>query len=364
MPQGEVEELRRSLVDLLALSVVSALWKDLAEDSIAENLASTLVKMLDADFVYVSISTQAAAVELACGPGGRVPAALIPTIRSSLLGSLAGSHGEILSPLSGDLVTILSTPMEFRAEAALISASKRSGYPTEIDALIQRLAASEATAELRRRENSVVTGHLMRLVDLSSDFIGVANLQGVPLFVNPAGLAHVGMVDMQEAFEHHVADFLEIRDRDRVRYEIWPKILAEGFWSGQLSFLNPKTGVSTPFLFECFRIDFPPAGPVAVGTISREILKWTSAEGDPDDRWRLAKKDDAAQAVARTGSLTDRERQVLLELAAGRPHKIIAHKLGISVRTVEVHRSRMMRRLGVRTLAEALRLAIIAGIVA
>lgn len=56
--------------------------------------------------------------------------------------------------------------------------------------------------------------------------------------------------------------------------------------------------------------------------------------------------------------LSHREREVLIALLAGRQNKQIAHDLDISVRTVEMHRAGMMDRLGVRTLAEALRLAI------
>jgi two-component system response regulator FixJ len=66
---------------------------------------------------------------------------------------------------------------------------------------------------------------------------------------------------------------------------------------------------------------------------------------------------DAARRVAR---LTPREREVLDALVAGRPNKVIAFDLGISVRTVEVHRAHMMERLGVRQLAEAIRLAVMA----
>ena len=47
-------------------------------------------------------------------------------------------------------------------------------------------------------------------------------------------------------------------------------------------------------------------------------------------------------------------------LVAGRPSKVIAHDLGISIRTVEVHRARMLERLGTRRLAEAIRLAVLA----
>jgi two-component system response regulator FixJ len=45
---------------------------------------------------------------------------------------------------------------------------------------------------------------------------------------------------------------------------------------------------------------------------------------------------------------------------SGRPNKLIAYHLGISVRTVEVHRARMMERLGVRQLAEAVRVGVLA----
>jgi two-component system response regulator FixJ len=51
---------------------------------------------------------------------------------------------------------------------------------------------------------------------------------------------------------------------------------------------------------------------------------------------------------------------VLDALVAGRPNKVIAYDLSISVRTVEVHRARMMERLGVRQLAEAIRIAVLA----
>ena len=69
---------------------------------------------------------------------------------------------------------------------------------------------------------------------------------------------------------------------------------------------------------------------------------------------------DIAEAVRRIAGLTPRERDVLDGLVAGRPNKLIAYDLGISVRTVEVHRARMMERLGARQLAEAIRLGVMA----
>jgi len=70
--------------------------------------------------------------------------------------------------------------------------------------------------------------------------------------------------------------------------------------------------------------------------------------------------DDIAAAAALIDTLSPREREVLEALVAGQPNKVVAFRLGISVRTVEVHRSRMMDRLGVRQFAEAVRLLVLA----
>lgn len=68
---------------------------------------------------------------------------------------------------------------------------------------------------------------------------------------------------------------------------------------------------------------------------------------------------DAARRVA---LLSQREREVLSCLAAGKSNKVIAYELGLSIRTVEMHRVRMMRRLAVRGLPDALRLAHLASV--
>jgi two-component system response regulator FixJ len=65
----------------------------------------------------------------------------------------------------------------------------------------------------------------------------------------------------------------------------------------------------------------------------------------------------AKEATIRLQGLTPREREVLTGLARGLPNKTIAYDLGISPRTVEIHRANLMAKLGVRSLSEALRLA-------
>jgi two-component system response regulator FixJ len=56
--------------------------------------------------------------------------------------------------------------------------------------------------------------------------------------------------------------------------------------------------------------------------------------------------------------LTERERAVFNLLVEGLQNKVIAHKLGISSRTVEVHRRRVMEKTGARNLAELVKMAL------
>jgi len=59
--------------------------------------------------------------------------------------------------------------------------------------------------------------------------------------------------------------------------------------------------------------------------------------------------------------MTPRERQVLQLLLQGYQNKMIAYEIGISQRTVEVHRARLMKRLNVKTFAELVRTAVQGG---
>jgi len=77
-----------------------------------------------------------------------------------------------------------------------------------------------------------------------------------------------------------------------------------------------------------------------------------------DSTGRATRARDAAVAVA---CLTAREQDVLRGLAQGMPNKTIAFDLGISPRTVEVHRANLMAKLQVSSLSEALRIAFATG---
>jgi PAS domain S-box-containing protein len=67
------------------------------------------------------------------------------------------------------------------------------------------------------------------------------------------------------------------------------------------------------------------------------------------------------QAAERIASLTPRQRDIVVHLAAGKLNKQIGFDLGICERTVKMHRSAVLRSLGLRTTADIIRLAIEAG---
>jgi two-component system response regulator FixJ len=103
----------------------------------------------------------------------------------------------------------------------------------------------------------------------------------------------------------------------------------------------------------------------AVDFIEKPFDKETLIASLEEGFRRLSRKeattDRKKDAQVRLQALTPREREVLDGLAQGLPNKTIAYDLGISPRTVEIHRANLMAKLEVRSLSEALRIAFAAG---
>ena len=86
----------------------------------------------------------------------------------------------------------------------------------------------------------------------------------------------------------------------------------------------------------------------------------SQVEVDPGSGAPLALRQRRAARLAAT--LSPRQREVLGEMAAGRRNKQIAWRLGLSEKTVKMHRALLLEKLGVRTTADAIRLAVEAGL--
>ena len=136
-------------------------------------------------------------------------------------------------------------------------------------------------------------------------------------------------------------DGLEVQEALRERGVALPVVIMTGHGDIALAVRAMKAGA----------IDFiekPFDKPVLMAALEQSFASLSTAA---DSRGR------AKDALVRLQVLTARERQVLDGLADGLPNKTIAFDLGISPRTVEIHRSNLMTKLRVRSLSEALRIA-------
>jgi two-component system, LuxR family, response regulator FixJ len=74
------------------------------------------------------------------------------------------------------------------------------------------------------------------------------------------------------------------------------------------------------------------------------------------------KENERAKLLDKLAALSNREREVLEGLVAGKPNKIIAFDLGISARTVEIYRANLMTKMDAGSLSDLVRMALLAGV--
>jgi two-component system response regulator FixJ len=103
----------------------------------------------------------------------------------------------------------------------------------------------------------------------------------------------------------------------------------------------------------------------AVDVIDREDHTDRLARALDEARRRIAETEEAYTACSiaqeRVARLTPRERDVVRALLAGKRNKMVAYELGISIRTVEMHRAHLLAKLGARNLAQAATMLTAAG---
>jgi two-component system response regulator FixJ len=141
-------------------------------------------------------------------------------------------------------------------------------------------------------------------------------------------------------------DGLELQQRLVERNLSFPLIVITGHGDVPLAVQAMKAGaidfIEKPFASEAILVSLK----IAFGRLAEP------AEQDPT----------AVAAANKLDLLSPREREVLEGLLAGLPNKSIAYDLGISPRTVEIHRARVMDKMGARSLSELIRLALAAGV--
>lgn len=113
---------------------------------------------------------------------------------------------------------------------------------------------------------------LVTLVESSADFIAICDMDGVPIFVNRAGLQMIGLDSLEQARTVHVLDFFFPEDRGRVN-ELFGEVLDKGHAEIDVRFRHFKTGHALWMAYKILRLDDARGRPVAIATVSQDVTE-------------------------------------------------------------------------------------------
>jgi len=137
-----------------------------------------------------------------------------------------------------------------------------------------RQAASESLDEKQREVQ-----RFQALVEASSDFIGIADMNGRLVYLNPGGRRLIGVHPRLDVTRTVVSDYLSPEGLRVWRDLRLPEILAHGQWGGESTLRHQRSGVSIPVVAATFTIDDPLSGePWLLATIQRDISERKRAE--------------------------------------------------------------------------------------
>ncbi len=192
-----------------------------------------------------------------------------------------------------------------------------SGHPVldEDGEFIEFVGTSVDVTEGKRAE--LERQLLASLVEQATEFMAIADLEGgTPIYLNKAGQKLVGFDNLEEARTRRGLHYMFPEDRQFVNTVLWPAVLENGAWSGEMRLRHFKTGDPIPIHYSAFRIDDPETGqPVNVGNVCSDITESKRAE----ERLRASEQRllDAQMELARITRVT-----TLGELTASIAHEV------------------------------------------
>jgi signal transduction histidine kinase len=167
-PHSEALKLRRCVRDLVALSALPAMWKGYEPGRIAESAASALVSMLDAEFVYVGLSSErdgneAEVVKMAAP----VEATRLREIAAAVKLEIRDAGGRetmtIANPLFRSALCLAIAPIGFEGIGVIVAGALAADFPTETQQLLLISAANKAALGLHLRAQKKLESELRHL---------------------------------------------------------------------------------------------------------------------------------------------------------------------------------------------------------
>ena len=315
-PRSEALELRRCVRDLVALSALPAMWKGFEPSRIAESAASTVISMLDAEFVYVGLPGESDDNEIdVVKTAAPVEATRLGEIAVAVKGKIRDVGVQetvmIANPLFPGALRLAIAPIGIDGIGVIVAGARADGFPTETQRLLLIAAANKAALGLLRWQGETEMRRFVALIESSSDFVGYADLEGAAKYVNPAGMRLVGLHSQEEVRALQVLDFLATEDRARARDEAWPTVRRSGRWVGELTFRHFTTGAGIPFLVDWFRIDDSrTGGSLNIAAVARDLRAQKKSESE----LRHLNETLENRVVQRTAELSDAHNKLLAEM--------------------------------------------------
>ena len=132
----------------------------------------------------------------------------------------------------------------------------------------------------RERQAEAERNRLIALIESSTDFIGICDLDGVPIFINRAGLELVGLDNLDAARRVTVWDFFFPEDQERIRDELFPAVLQRGHAAIEVRFRHFKTRKARWMAYKVLTLTDEAGKPLAVGSVSQDITHRKELEND------------------------------------------------------------------------------------
>jgi signal transduction histidine kinase len=277
-------ELRRRIRDLVALSTLPVIWKDYDPNQIADSVAAALFAMVNADFVYVWIPDRQGepwveVLQASETVGSQLQALIRAALRNGLPVLAVQRRLTIAHPAGKGLLHLACAPIGIGADAVIVAGSSHTDFPSEAQLVLVKTAANETTVASQRWQMDAERHRFVSVIECSSDFVGIASLDGRSQYINAAGLKHVGLSEVTQASLPNIFDFVLPEERPRARTEIWPIVMQIGRWSGEIQFRHYQTEAAIPFLVDWFRIDHPSTGrPMNIATVGRDLTAQKRSE--------------------------------------------------------------------------------------